>query len=52
MVLSENKQPGQPVSEAEVRDVLAAAFGSSDWVGKKVLVLIPDNTLTCPMPMM
>ena len=52
MLLSECKQPGQPVSETEVRDILAAGFGSSDWVGKKVLVLIPDNTRTCPMPMM
>jgi len=52
MILSEHKHPGQPVSEAEVRDILATGFSGADWVGKKVLVLIPDNTRTCPMPMM
>ena len=52
MMLSECKHPGQPVSEAEVRDILAAGFNGADWNGKKVLVLIPDNTRTCPMPMM
>ncbi len=52
MILSECKRPGQPVSESEVRDILAAGFGGADWVGKKVLVLIPDSTRTCPLPMM
>jgi len=48
----QNQSPGRPVSEAEVRRIFAEAVFQADLVGKKVLVLIPDSTRTCPLPMM
>jgi lactate racemase len=40
------------LTEAEVRDLMARAFASPDFDGKRVIVIIPDATRTAPMPMM
>src|SRR5216684_2117868 len=40
------------LTEDEVRDVLVAAFRSVGVNGRRVLVLIPDDTRHAPMPML
>ncbi|MCL2349002.1 MAG: lactate racemase domain-containing protein [Planctomycetaceae bacterium] len=52
MIYSECKNPGVAISEAEVGEILSRGFDKKELSGKKVLVLIPDNTRTCPMPVM
>jgi nickel-dependent lactate racemase len=44
--------PETLLSEGDVRDIIAAGLLGS-WVeGQRVLVLTPDATRTCPLPMM
>ena len=43
--------PQTELGEAEVRDILAKGIGSDLLSGKQVLVLTPDNTRTCPLPL-
>src|SRR5262245_13697254 len=40
-----------PLTEADVRALLAAAFQRWDVTGKRVLVIIPDSTRTAPIPL-
>ncbi|MCS7237769.1 MAG: lactate racemase domain-containing protein [Thermoguttaceae bacterium] len=40
------------LDEAEVYGLLKSAFDQLDLAAKKVLVLIPDKTRTCPLPML
>ena len=42
--------PGRPVTAAEIREVLPDGLAEVDVAGKRVLVIIPDNTRTLPMP--
>ena len=42
--------PGRSIDTRETRDLLGEALGKIDVTGKKVLVIIPDNTRTLPMP--
>ncbi len=42
--------PGRPMTTAEIRDVLPDGLARVDVAGKRVLVIIPDNTRTLPMP--
>ena len=38
------------LTEAEIAAILDQALGAWDLVGKRVLILIPDTTRSCPMP--
>ena len=42
--------PGRPVTAAEIGEVLPDGLAEVDVAGKRVLVIIPDNTRTLPMP--
>jgi len=42
--------PGRPIGKQEVEELLGEALGEIDVTGKKVLVIVPDNTRTLPMP--
>ena len=42
--------PGRPVTAAEIREVLPDGLAKMDVAGKRVLIIIPDNTRTLPMP--
>jgi nickel-dependent lactate racemase len=41
----------EKVSEADVEHLLSQACGEMDLDGKRVLVIIPDGTRTCPLPL-
>ncbi len=43
--------PQTQLSEQEVRDILVRGISSEIISGKRVLVLTPDNTRTCPLPL-
>lgn len=45
-------QADRVLSEADVAAVCDEALGSWNLDGKRVLVLIPDNTRTCPLPLL
>lgn len=40
------------LSEAEIRGIIAGSLLAADFAGRKVLVLTPDTTRTCPLPLM
>ncbi len=40
------------LSEIEIREIIEHAMPAALFVGKKVLVLTPDTTRTCPLPLM
>ncbi|NLF32286.1 MAG: DUF2088 domain-containing protein [Planctomycetes bacterium] len=42
----------RPLTDAEVRQVLAGALGQLDLAGKRVLAIIPDSTRTAPIPLL
>ena len=42
--------PGRPVTAAEIGEVLPDHLAEVDVAGKRVLIIIPDNTRTLPMP--
>jgi len=42
---------GGPLSEADVRAVIEQAFSPADYCGKKVLLIVPDATRSCPLGM-
>ncbi|KJS03079.1 MAG: hypothetical protein VR65_02210 [Desulfobulbaceae bacterium BRH_c16a] len=44
--------PDRPLSEAEIRKIVEDSTPASLFAGKKVLVLTPDTTRTCPLPLM
>jgi nickel-dependent lactate racemase len=44
--------PGRSLTEVEVRQILTQGLDESRFVGKKVLVVIPDSTRTAPIPLM
>jgi lactate racemase len=44
--------PGGRLSVAEARDIVARGLGSLPLDGKRLLVIIPDDTRTMPLPMM
>jgi nickel-dependent lactate racemase len=51
MVISRGSPEGV-LSEEDVRSVLREGIPRSLYAGKRVLVLTPDRTRTCPLPMM
>jgi nickel-dependent lactate racemase len=40
------------LSEAEIRELTVAALSSTNLIGKRVLIIIPDSTRTAPIPQM
>jgi len=42
----------RPLTEAEVREIVAQAFDRHDMTGKRVLFITPDATRSAPMPLM
>ncbi len=42
--------PGRPITAAEIGEVLPNGLAKVNVAGKHVLVIIPDNTRTLPMP--
>ncbi len=44
--------PDRSLTEVEVRQILTQGLDESRFVGKKVLVVIPDSTRTAPIPLM
>lgn len=44
--------PESTLSEREIREILTQATPDSLYAGKRVLVLTPDTTRTCPLPLM
>src|SRR3954471_12020911 len=43
---------GAAVPEAQVRELIAQACPAKDYRGKKVLLIVPDATRTCPLGML
>ncbi|MCY3019279.1 MAG: lactate racemase domain-containing protein [Planctomycetota bacterium] len=50
MVIGKGVQ-GQPLSDAEVKAILAEGLAKANLAGKRVLVIIPDSTRTAPLPL-
>ena len=44
--------PGRSIDTRETRNLLGEALGKIDVTGKTVLVIVPDNTRTLPMPIL
>ncbi len=44
--------PDRALSETEIREILANSTPAALFAGKKILVLTPDTTRTCPLPLM
>jgi nickel-dependent lactate racemase len=51
MTMMERTGPEGGLGEAQVRQAVAAAAKAMSPRGKKVLVIIPDHTRTCPLPL-
>lgn len=43
--------PERPLGEATVRTLLEETFADREWDGKRLLVIIPDDTRTAPIPL-
>ncbi|HYI53724.1 MAG TPA: lactate racemase domain-containing protein, partial [Microlunatus sp.] len=44
--------PGQQLSAAEVTDFVTQALGEADLDDKRVCLVVPDATRTCPLPLL
>src|SRR5436190_24178925 len=49
--LSSIAPAGHVLTPDQARDLVARAINSADFTGKKVLVIVPDGTRTCPLGM-
>ena len=49
MVIGKGYEQGR-LSEAEVRELALKGLGQLELAGKRVLVIIPDSTRSCPLP--
>src|SRR5882757_9597121 len=47
--LSQIASPGTHVSAAQARELIAQACPAKDYKDKKVLLIVPDATRTCPL---
>ncbi len=45
------ERPHEVLTAAAVRQAVTAALGGDEWVGQRVLVLVPDGTRTGPLPL-
>src|SRR5512139_327135 len=52
MALSESSIGGSILTEGKIREIIEAQTPSSLFEGRRILVLTPDGTRTCPLPMM
>jgi nickel-dependent lactate racemase len=43
-------QAGQLLKDSDIREIISAAAKEISTAGKKVLVIIPDHTRSCPLP--
>ncbi|MFA6134775.1 MAG: lactate racemase domain-containing protein [Phycisphaerae bacterium] len=43
-------QAGENLSDADIRQIVASAAKEISTAGKRVLVIIPDHTRSCPLP--
>jgi nickel-dependent lactate racemase len=50
--LSRIAPDGTHLNEAQVRELIAQACPAKDYKGKKVLLIVPDSTRTCPLGML
>src|SRR3954470_21686370 len=50
--LSSMAADGEHLTEAQVRELVAQACPAKDYKGKKVLLIVPDATRTCPLGML
>ena len=50
MDVIQRSRPEGGLSDGEMREVVASAAGAMSARGKKVLVIVPDHTRTCPLP--
>ena len=51
-MVSGRGSPATVLTEAEVKTLIEEGTPAKLYEGKKVLVLTPDTTRTCPLPMM
>ena len=47
--LSHTAQPGTFLDSAQVRELIAQACPAKDYKGRRVLLIVPDATRTCPL---
>ena len=47
--LSQTAPAGTHLTDEQVRDLVAQACPAKDYKGKKVLLIVPDATRTCPL---
>src|SRR5688500_4098710 len=47
--LSQIAPSGQVLSHDDAKDLVARAFPPDSFAGRKVLVIVPDGTRTCPL---
>ncbi len=52
MLLAGEGRPDGTLSKSETYELLRAGLSQVDLDGKRLLVLIPDETRTCPLPML
>jgi len=52
MLLAGKGQPDATLNETETRELLKTGLDQADLDGRRVLVLMPDETRTCPLPML
>ena len=50
--ISQIAPPGTFLSEAQVREMIAQACPSPTYAGRRVLLIVPDATRTCPLGML
>src|SRR5260221_9944647 len=50
--LSQIASPGAYLSAAQARELIAQACPAKDYKDKKVLLIVPDATRTCPLGML
>ncbi len=50
--LSLTPAPGQLLDAEQVRILIARALPAADFVGRKVLLIVPDGTRSCPLGML
>ncbi|MBV8900691.1 MAG: DUF2088 domain-containing protein [Verrucomicrobia bacterium] len=52
LTISRLSPPGSYLADEQVREVIGEACPSSEFRGKKVILIIPDATRTCPLGML
>ena len=50
--IAESSPPGSYLSNEQVLEMIREACPPSEFRGKKVLLIVPDGTRTCPLGML